>query len=451
MNYHKLCKPYHKDALLTLSRLCSIESVHDESTVEEGAPFGEGVKKALGYVADFAEHLGFEVDRCDGYCTEISYGDEEGPLVGIYAHADVVPATGEWKYPPFEATLDNGILYARGSSDDKGPLVAAFYAMKALKDNGLIRGYKVRMVVGGNEETGSQCLKYYFGKLGKKHCDYGFTPDSDFPLIYAEKGTAPFTAHKDVDLSPITKMEGGAATNAVCDKLDVYLPRDEKLIANLKEKKIEFVEDGEGKDYHITFLGKSAHGSTPERGVNAAIIAFGALGSFYDNAFLRLLETLLKDHNGRNFGGYNDSPELGESTYNYGIVSYDGKKLSFTVDYRYGESANPEEAVECFEKKTTMKVEREEGHKILLYPLDSPLVKTLMRAYRKGSHDLFSKPLAIGGGTYAKECDNTVAFGSAFKNHPGDIHSPNEYMYLKDFHKQMEIYARAIHMLGRLS
>ncbi len=451
MNYVKLVKPYKEDARLSLARLCSIDSVYDAASAKKGAPFGEGVKKALDYVAALGEEYGFKVDKCDGYCTELSYGDK-GPLIGIYAHADVVPATGDWTTPPFEPDIRGKKMFARGTSDDKGPLIAALYGVKALKDAGLIRGFRVRLVVGGNEENGSACLAYYFGKLKKEEADYAFTPDADFPLVYAEKGTSgDCKASKEIDLSPITKMKGGSAFNAVCDRLRVHLHKDDGFESALKVKGVSFLTGNDEDGDYIDFIGLSAHGSTPEKGKNAALIAFEELGSYYGIAFLSLLATLLKDPSGRGFGGYSDSPELGESTYNYGLFDYDSKTLTFSIDHRYGESADMEKDLEAFAGKTTMEVTHEGAQKVLLYKKDSPLVKTLMGVYRRLTGDVFSRPIAMGGGTYAKEAANCVAFGSAFKGHEGDIHSPNEYIYLKDLYRQMAIYAAAVYALGRLS
>ncbi len=450
-NYRKLSKQYQEAAKLALARFVSIDSVYDASTVEKGAPFGAGVKKALDYIAALGTEMGFAVDKCDGYCTELTYGDE-GPLIGIYAHADVVPATGDWVTPPFEPSIRGKKMYARGTSDDKGPLIAALYGVKALKDAGLIRGYRVRIVAGGNEESGCQCLEHYFGTLKKPQADYAFTPDSDFPLVYAEKGMLRDAwASKEVDLSPITKMEGGSAPNAVCDSLDVYLPEDKAFIEYLKKNGIDFAEAGEGAEYHINFKGKSAHGSLPGEGVNAALIAFKCLGEHYGISFLSLLHTLLKDWSGKNFGGYQNSPELGSTTYNYGIVSYDGKTLKFSIDHRYGETGEPEKNAKAFEEKTGMKLQTSGITPFLYFKKDSPLVKTLMEVYRKETHDFRSKPIAMGGGTYAKEANNCVGFGSAFKGHEGDIHMANEYIYIKDLYKQIHIYAHAVDALGRLS
>lgn len=450
MNYKKLCKPYRQDALLALSRLCSIPSVYDEASIGPSAPFGSEVKKALDYVAALGEEYGFKVDKCDGYCTELSYG--EGPKIGIFAHTDVVPASGEWVSAPFEPEIRGKKLYARGTSDDKGPLMAALFGLKALKDNGLIKGFSVSMVVGGNEENGSACLEHYFHVLKKEGCVYAFTPDAEFPLVHAEKGmVGECYATKMIDLAPITYMEGGSATNAVCDALKVYLPKDEKLVSYLNLEGVSYEEKEDERGHYILFKGLSAHGSTPEKGVNAALKAFEALGNFYSLPFLSLLATLLKDPSGKNFGGYEYSPVLGPTTYNYGLFHYEDKVLKFSIDHRYGEKGTPKENLAAFEEKTTMSVAYSGGKDVLLWPTDSPIVKTLMKVYRKQTGDLLSKPLAIGGGTYAKEAPNCLAFGSAFKGHEGDIHSPNEYIYLSDFYRQIPIYAAAVMALGELA
>ncbi|MDY2913590.1 MAG: Sapep family Mn(2+)-dependent dipeptidase [Candidatus Enteromonas sp.] len=455
-NYKKLAKGYFSKALDALKVLLSKKSVYDATSIAEGAPFGKGVKTALDFVAKLGRDYGFKVDTCQGYATELTAGSE-GPIVGIYAHADVVPASGNWTTKnPFEPQVvgegKEAKLIARGASDDKGPLIAAFYAMKLLKDNGLLRGFRVRMVVGGDEERGSSCLHHYFETLKKPHCDLGFTPDAEFPLIFAEKGMAKkaFLRGK-VDCSPIIGMDGGVVSNAVCDKVILTLPRDKKFVEAFASSGLNG-EITEEKDFLIVVIkGISAHGSTPEKGVNAALKAMEFIGSFYQNASLISLAKTLSDPFGTGFGGDHVSPVLGKSTYNYGLVHYDSTKkdLSLSLDYRYGETAKPKEALAALEKATGLTVTSEGFVEPLYYDLKSTLVSTLMKSYRRSTFRLFDKPMAIGGGTYAKEAKNTVAFGSAFKGHDGAIHSPDEYIYLEDFYAQIAIYADAIASLGK--
>lgn len=454
-NFKKLAKNYEEIALKALQEFVRKPSVYDKATIAKGAPYGENVKSALDYLGKLATNYGFDVDYCDGYATEISCG-ESGPLIGIYAHSDVVPATGKWSYPPFEGTVigegKNRKMIGRGSSDDKGPLIAALYAVKLLKDNGLINGYRVRLVSGGDEERGSSCLAYYFHTLHKEDAAYGFTPDSEFPLIYAEKAMCKGTFSRKIDLSPIVAIEGGLVSNQVCDKVNITIPFD-------KEYKKHFIEagiDGEvnaiGSIMMLTFKGKAAHGSTPELGKNAIAIAFDDLGKYYGNEFLVNLAKIINDNRGKEIGCYVKSKELGETTYNYGIVKYQNGVLKLILDFRFGEDADREEIRKNLAKASQMDVKFDSCIPYLLFDKKSKLVSTLMTSYKKMTHRYFDKPLAIGGGTYAKEAKNTVAYGSAmnYKGHDGAIHSIDEYIYIDDLFEQIAIYADAIYRLGTL-
>ena len=446
-NFKKLTKQYQTNACIALQQFVRIDSVYDASSAKKNQPFGQGVKKALDYVAKLGNDFGFKVDKCDGYCTELTIGDE-GPIIGIYAHSDVVPISGKWDLPPFSGQLKDGRIWGRGSIDDKGPLIASLYAIKALKDAGLIKGYRVRLVSGGDEERGSSCLEYYFHTLHKEQAKYGFTPDADFPLIYGEKAIRRYALSLEEDLGPIIAMEGGVVANAVCDKLMVTMKKDEKFLKKLKDDNVN-VDISEAGDVSIlSFKGKSAHGSTPEEGVNAASIAFKLLGGFYSLKNLSKFGDAISSPDGKVWGGYSHSKELLDATYNYGVIKYDGKVLTSTLDFRFGEEANPDELIQKLEKYVGLKAEMVSDTKALLFDTKSTLVSTLMKSYKRQTLKFFDKPFTIGGGTYAKECENTVAFGAVFNGHPGNMHSPNEYMYVEDFNKCMAIYADAIYSLG---
>ncbi|MCR5349146.1 MAG: Sapep family Mn(2+)-dependent dipeptidase [Bacilli bacterium] len=455
-NFKKLSKNYEEIGLKALRTLIGKQSVYDEKTIAPNAPYGAGVKSALDYVASLGEDYGFHVDTCHGHCTELTFG-EEGPLIGVYAHSDVVPVSGKWSEKPFAAKIvgegKEAKIIGRGSTDDKGPLIASLMAIKLLKDNGLIKGFRVRLVAGGDEERGSSCLRYFFEKLNKKPSDYGFTPDAEFPLIYAEKGIHHATAKGKLDLKPIIAMDGGVVTNAVCDRLVVTLHTDKRLDEKLKAFGVKYDLVESGPIQIVTFFGKSAHGSTPELGENAALTAFRVLGSIFGIVPLFNLSKVLADPFGTGFGGdcYSEGfGESGKSTFNYGIIRYKDGVLSVTVDYRYGEKAKPEVALAAFEKATGLTVEVGSVAPILYFDKKSPLVSTLMKSYRHMTLHLFDKPMAIGGGTYAKEVKNCVAYGGAFPEHQGNIHSPDEYLYLDDFRKSIAIYADAIYALGQL-
>ncbi len=448
-NFKKLAKGYEKDAVLALQKFVRINSVYDESSIGPGKPYGAGVKKALDYFAKLGEDFGFKVRNIDGHAVELEVGEEGSPLIGIYGHSDVVPVSGTWEVPPFSATLKEGKIIGRGALDDKGPLTASLFAVKLLKDNGLIKGYRVKIVSGGDEERGSSCLKYYFEKGHGETPRFGITPDANWPLIYAEKGITHGKLTKTIGLDPIIAMDGGVVANAVCDSLLVSLKPDEKFAKYLKENKIDCDINSSKELLLVRFAGKTAHGSTPELGLSAAKVAFETIGRYYKNEFLSKLATIF-DNNGKTFQGYSHSKELGDSTYNFGLIKYGDQKLTLSVDFRYGEEAKPEESLKNLSSYVGMDFISESVAPYLLYDKKSPLVSTLMKAYKRETMRFFDKPLAIGGGTYAKEAPNTVAFGAEWDSRPGGMHSPNEHMIVKDFIQDIAIYARAIYMLGKV-
>ena len=183
--YDTITAQYHDDLIKHLGEFVAINSVYDEETVSKENPFGQGVTNALTYIANLAQDDGFEVRNYANKVVEIICG--EGKNITIMAHADVVPAGTGWDQEPFQMVDHGDRLTGRGVADDKGPLLAAYYAMKAVRDNHLQGDYQIRFIVGGNEESGSAGVEYYFQKLKKPQPDFGFSPDAEYPLIFAEK------------------------------------------------------------------------------------------------------------------------------------------------------------------------------------------------------------------------------------------------------------------------
>lgn len=445
MTYREFLEEQRVNMVEELMNFVSIDSVYDAKTVSKEMPYGKGVSNALNYVAKLGERHGFEVDRCDGHCTELTIGEGQ-KMIGIFAHADVVPATGDWSDDPFCCKVLDGKVYGRGTSDDKGPFMAAFYAVLALKEAGLLKGFKVRFVVGGDEERGSSCLDYYFNVLKKPSPDYGFTPDADFPVIYGEKGINDFFPEIAVEIPHVLKLIGGAATNAVCDKVEIELDNAGEFVSYLKSKKVSFKEDGN----KVTILGKSAHGSTPELGDNAAIKTMKVLGDFYNIKSLQKLADGLSDTSGKKFGGFCKTKLMGKTTYCVGLISYEKGHLKFSINFRYPEVVKSSEYKDKFDTYFGTKSKMGEESHVLFFDPESKLIKTLMQAYQEETSDKKSKPITIGGGTYAKHCEHTVAFGALFPGRESVMHQPDEYMPEEDIYKSALIYARAIELLGNL-
>lgn len=445
IDFKKLAKNYYSEALNNLIGFLKINSVYDENTVSDENPYGLGVSKALNFLKDLAQKYGFKANVYNNRVTEIIFG-EKGNDIGIFAHSDVVPATGKWDSDPFSPEIRDNKLYARGTSDDKGPLMAAFFALVLLKENNLIDDYKVRLVSGGDEERGSSCLSYYFETLKKPDVDFGFTPDADFPLIYGEKGITNYSLKDKIDLKDIVSIEAGVASNCVIDRAVVELKDSTKFIEYLKNKNVNFSLE----ENKIVFNGKSAHGSTPELGVNSGIIMLECLGDFYEIDVLKELAYQYKDYNGKNLNQYYYSENMGVTTYNVGLITYKDGVFEMVVNFRYPEIVDVDKVIDKIKEISPLNLYTERASHYLYFDPNCEMVKTLLDVYQKETGDYKSKPMTIGGGTYAKEAKNTIAFGSHFPGREDNIHSPNEKIDLDDFYNSISIYAHAIYKLGKL-
>lgn len=450
MDFKSWLMPYQKEALEKLQVWIQIPSVYDEESVTKQHPFGKEVARALEYIACLGEEKGFSVDRCDGYCTEITYGKGE-KIIGIYAHCDVVPVSGNWKHPPFAAEIEDDVLYGRGTSDDKGPAMAAFYALVALKEKGMIdESYQVRLVIGGNEERGSACLDYYFHHLHKPYPTYGFTPDGEFPLIYGEKGIANYQTKGKISLSAIESIQAGVVANSVIDFASATLKKVdiEQLCAYLEEKKYQYHME-EKENICLEIRGKAAHGSLPEEGVNAGLQMLDVLSHIYDIPEWKAIVHAYEDPSGKSLGEFYHSDLLHDTTYNVGIIEYQDDVFSMVVNFRYPEQVSPEEVVKRIDQKLPFQTTLLSASKALCFDPQSPMIQNLLHVYQEETGDMTTPIMTIGGGTYAKESQNTIAFGSAFPGSHDCIHDANEHIELKDFYLSMPIYAHAIYTLGK--
>lgn len=451
MDFKELVKNYKEEGLKTLSGLIKINSVYDESTVSKDMPYGKGPYLAHQFMKEVALKDGFKVDECDHRCLEISCGEGE-TLVGIFAHLDVVPVSGKWTYPAFGAEIHDEKMYGRGTSDDKGPGVSAYYALKALKDNNLIKNFRVKLVFGCDEERGSSCLDYYFKVLKKEDPTYGFTPDGDFPLIYGEKGITNYKVIGKIDLKDVLHIDAGVVSNCVIDSSKVTVKNKNILLNYLKNSDVKYeILDEKENEVTVNFVGKSAHGSLPQLGINSGIISLKVLGEAYNIEFLKNIASQYENPFGKTMNSYFSTKALGETTYNVGLISYVDGVFSMTVNFRYPENVDSKKVIENLEKSCELPIEILSISSPLYYdPEETKFIKKLAEIYVEETGDTINKPMTIGGGTYAKEAKNTVAFGSHFPGKEDHIHESDEKIDLEDFYNSMSLYAHAIYDLGNL-
>jgi succinyl-diaminopimelate desuccinylase len=441
---------YHQEAIQQLQRWIQIPSVHDDLTITKGKPYGDTIYQALQFIGKLAEKDGFKVDYCDGHVTEITYG--EGPQIAVYAHADVVPVAKGWQHAPFGGEIDDGRMYGRGTSDDKGPALASYYAIKMLKDQKMIQGFQVKLVIGGNEEKGSGCLKYYFDELKKPYAVAGFTPDGNFPLIYGEKGISNFEIYGHVHFRGIHSLDAGIVANSVIDRATAVVDHLFSLERALSTYGFPYEFSNQGERSTITFLGKAAHGSMPELGKNAGTALLSFLAKVFPQEPLTTIAQQYEDYEGRKLNIFYQAPLLKQTTNNVGLIKYDGHHFSLIANYRFPENVDYKKVAQHVASITPVPLQFKTlgESRMLVFDPQAPMIQTLLKAYQDETNDLITPMITIGGGTYAKEAKNTVAFGSKFPHKEDFIHENDEKIDLEDYTKSMSIYARAIVELGRL-
>lgn len=419
-----------------------------------GMPFGEGPAKALDYFMNLAKKLDFKAEKFDNYAMHIDMGEGKETL-GILAHVDVVPEGDNWTYPPYSGTIADGKIYGRGTLDDKGPAIISLFAMKAIADSGIKLNKKIRMILGADEESGSACLKYYFGELKMPYPDIAFTPDSSFPVTYAEKGSVRVKIKKKFSTLKDVVIKGGNAFNSVPNEANGVIPVD--MLGEVKNKnKVEFVK--EGNVYKIFSAGIPAHGAHPEKGYNAISALFEVLKDIeVKNEELKGLvaffdKFIKMETDGKSFGVKCTDGETGDLTLNLGKINLENNELEIWIDMRVPVKVKNEQIIETIKKNT-----EDYGYEFLLHsntqPLyvakDSFLVSTLMNIYKELTGDNAAQPVAIGGGTYAKYAKNAVAFGALLPDQEDRMHQRDEYLEISKIDKLLQIYVEAIYRLAK--
>lgn len=431
------------------------KGVYDPNTIKDGAPFGHDVANSLKWIEEKAKSDGFNVKNHEGYCVEITYGEGK-ECVMVLAHADVVPEGKGWTYPPYGGEVHNGLIYGRGASDDKGPALASYYALKILKEQNVKLKRQIKIVIGGNEESGSKCLKYYFKEKKHPAPTYGFTPDADFPLIYGEKGIMTYVYEGEFSDNLIASFEAGLAANAVPSECEMVLKRELHLQKAFTEwmRRHNFkgeYEEKEGKTY-LKFHGKASHGAFPEGGINAFTMLLYWVGKYTNSDFAKHFGTALSCYYGRRIGiAYYGEP-MGPLTMNVGIARYDGQKYQLVINIRYPNNITGSMVAKVLDRSIMHRGSLVSDSKPLYMDPKSPFIKTLLKVYQEETGDYKQKPMTIGGGTYARETTNTVAYGMNFhrNNGTGNIHSPDEALNIEDLVDGASIYARALEELCNL-
>lgn len=443
-----------------------IESVLDEEGGTAGKPFGEKVDEALQYMLKKGQDEGFKVKNVDGYAGHIEYGEGED-IVGVLCHVDVVPAGDDWTTPPFSADIRENKIFARGAIDDKGPTMAAFYALKMLKDAGLPLSKKIRIIIGTDEESDWRCVDHYFKHEAMPQI--GFAPDADFPIIHAEKGIidaiVSFTYEQSEENKRyiLKQFTSGMRLNMVPDEARAIVAaandHDAEALktaftAYLAENQLTGEANHTADGLTFTLKGVSVHAMEPANGTNAGIHMANFLCAHELDerglAFTSQINALFdQDTRGQKLGIACKDDISGDLTLNVGTIRYSqNEEAKLGLNVRYPVTADGEEVKKGIERIKGATIEKFDDSPPHHVSKDHPLVKTLQRVYEEQTGDP-AHLIAIGGGTYARSLEAGVAFGPLFPGRPDCAHQKDEYIEIDDLLRATALYAQAMYELAK--
>lgn len=462
----KFIEENKNEIINTVSELVKIPSISLESS-DYSFPFGEHCSKALNYILELGSSMGFKTKNIDNYCGYIEFGEGK-ELIGIIGHLDVVPALDSdgWTTPPFSPTIRDGKLFGRGTIDDKGPVVAALYAMKAIKDSCKV-SKRVRLIIGLNEEKGWKCIEYY-----KKHEEWpstGFSPDANFPGIFAEKGILSIELKNNFKIKDFEILDISTNNNAI-NVVPKYASITLKsLTPSLLENQIDkintYISNLETEDNDISIsiskleyntikleaFGIAAHAAHPELGKNAIklLVEFLLKNFKFETEYLKTIyDDGLFDIESPKFISENKlEDESGILTSNVAILEYENSKLIIKINLRVPVTISLDEIQNKYTSLFNgIIVNRLSVQEPLYVEKDSYLVKTLVDIFNKKS-GLNASPIAIGGGTYARAFENFISYGVTMPGKKDMCHQVDEFIEIDDLILASKIYAEAIYEL----
>lgn len=459
---------FKNEIILKTQELIQIPSVFSESE-NPLYPFGKNINDALEYILKLGNDLGFRTKNIDNHCGYIEFGTGD-KLVGIIGHLDVVPEGDNWTFPPFSGKIFDNKIFGRGAIDDKGPVIASLYAMKIIKDNYKFDNKRVRLILGLDEERDWKCVNYY--KAHEELPTISFSPDSDFPCIYAEKGI--LSCFLEMDYSsfvncPIVLEYADCNNNAIN-----VVPKISSCVLKIDNKKIDIndfikklrviiaennfeidIYKINDKRVKLTSHGIQAHSAHPYLGINAISRLLITLDKIFKEykIVLPIFDFYSKyinlQYDGKRLGIFCED-ESGKLTLNIAKFDLENSVIKIGMNLRIP----IETKISDIENKIKEKINSYKEISITTSSIKEPLhvstnsylVKTLCKVFNETINSDFS-PIAIGGATYARAFDNCVSFGPNFPGQEDMCHKTDEFISIENLILTTKLYAKAIYEL----
>ncbi|EGO65018.1 Sapep family Mn(2+)-dependent dipeptidase [Acetonema longum] len=457
LNFAAEAEKYRQEFVALLDQWIRIPSVYSDAAAPAGMPFGREVAQAMEWFISQGREAGFATKAVDGYAAHVEYGSG-GEYVCAFGHCDVVPAGGGWSGDPFRLAKQGDRLIGRGVIDDKGPLLAAFLALKIIRDQGLPLKRRIRIVAGGDEESGFRCIRHYFQREPKPA--YGFTPDAKFPVINGEKGGLTLEISGGVADSGLL-IRGGEVHNTIPGSVTVMNcsadPAMLEQFVKAENLNLEYIRD-ENTVRGFRLIGQGGHSSKPEQANNPVEKVFRLLASVGEAGRLKDLVPLFGGDNrdGMLFG-LDQQGRCGSLTLVPTILRLEGGRLNLTLSIRYPENTGMAEILEKMRRYFNhhglagYSITAGNNKRPHYVEADSSWVKKLYNVYVKHTGDTRHPIRVTSAGTYAAEMGNAVVFGGEFPDgSAGNAHMAGEYGSEAAFIKAIGIYAEALWELGNL-
>ncbi|MCS3515099.1 dipeptidase [Pseudomonas grimontii] len=477
---------YGKAALDTLRELVEIPTFNVDDMPQYKNP--EFIRIA-DKIQALAKTFNLNFRNVDNRVYEISLEGSGDEVVGIHAHADVVPVTPEnWvlkdgtKLDPFKVTLIGDRMYGRGTEDDKNGIVVAMYAMKVIKEEKLPLARNFKLLVDTTEETSGDAIPYYFERNPTPQ--YNLALDGGYPVVIAEKGygtvMATFPRRKGQGKgAEIIAMTGGMATNQIPSASVATLVSDKpaELAASLQKAGSEYAKRNggdfdvtakvDGKNVKLTVTGVSAHSSEPQSGINPVARMLDLIHSVDGKIALKhnhitdaaryAADNWGLDYLGGKLGvGFSDE-FMGPLTTSLTFVGLDDKTFKLAVNLRVPKGKSPEklqaeiaDKLSAWDKKTKVKVD-------FTYSVAEPMFRNPEGEWVKALLAVASENLGMehkfgtsAGATSVHELPNGVQFGLARPEVKYTGHTDNEFKTVDQFLLDLQIVTEMMGRIGQL-
>ena len=422
-----------------LGNLVSIPSVRGEAV--PGAPFGKACANLLRITEPYFRDAGCHttLDTEGGYLlAEVGEGAHS---LGLFAHADVVPAGEGWMYTdPFAMLEKEGFLIGRGVMDDKSAVVTSLYCAKMLRELALPFHSKLVCFVGCNEESGMQDIRNYLSC--HQPPDFALVPDTAFPLYRGNKGRILIKAHRNASFGEIKRFHGGKVGTNVGEAEAVLTYNDELFVYlnSCSTDRVSVTRDE--NDIVIRGIGIPRHTALPEGSINAAALIADILRncpflSAETRKTMEFLYAICSDWRGNSIGIACDDAEFGPLTFVNYIIDADDDACALYFNIRYGAQVDAEEMKAALTRTFaqhgfTVEIESESHPHIV--PRDHPMLRILLDTYEDYTGTKNAPMYVNAGGTYGQYLPCAAEIGTVmWRKVPfpmptghGQVHQPDE-------------------------